>query len=92
MPGETEADNNIQALADFIEQGKQGNNEPTHYVDLPNTAPLVESGLYKENLYQDSHFFIHVSSPIVVFQEMINTEQHEVIGWRHISYKTVTFV
>lgn len=41
---ETEADDNIRMLADFIKQGKQGNSETVPYVDLPNTAP-PESGL-----------------------------------------------
>lgn len=36
---ETEADDNIRMLADFIKQGKQGNSETVSYVDLPNTAP-----------------------------------------------------
>lgn len=42
-PDETEADENIKMLADFIKKGKRNNNEPDHYVDLPNTAP-PESG------------------------------------------------
>lgn len=49
QPGETEADKNIQALADFIKQGKKGNNEPAHYADLPNTAPF-ESGLFNQHI------------------------------------------
>lgn len=44
LPAETEADENIQMLADFINKGKRDNNEFVQYVDLPNTAPL-ESGL-----------------------------------------------
>lgn len=41
---ETEADANIQMLADFINKGKQVNTETVPYADLPNTAP-PESGL-----------------------------------------------
>lgn len=47
-PDETEADENIKMLADFIKKGKQDNNEPNHYVDLPNTAP-PESGKFVQN-------------------------------------------
>lgn len=43
-PAETEADENIQMLADFISKGKRENNECVQYADLPNTAPL-ESGV-----------------------------------------------
>ncbi|XP_055297166.1 DNA topoisomerase 2-binding protein 1-A [Sitodiplosis mosellana] len=55
--GETEADEHIQALADFISKGKQGNDQQQQqYADVPNTATFES--------------------------EMMNTEQHEVIGWR----------
>lgn len=41
---ESEADDNIRMLADFINKGKQENSETVPYVDLPNTAP-PDSGL-----------------------------------------------
>lgn len=43
-PAESDAEENIQMLADFINRGKQDNNDHAHYADLPNTAP-AESGL-----------------------------------------------
>lgn len=63
---ETEADDNIRMLADFIKQGKQGkNSETVSYVDLPNTA-LAESGSFsfvnaavsQQMLSHTSHFII----------------------------------
>lgn len=44
-PAETEADQNIKMLADFINKGKRNSNDHAQYVDLPNTAP-PESGLF----------------------------------------------
>lgn len=41
---ETEVDDNIRKLAEFINKGKQGNSETVPYIDLPNTAQ-TESGL-----------------------------------------------
>lgn len=79
--GDTEVDANIQALADFITKSKQGNDRQQHqYVDLPNTAPH-ESGML---IISKS---IRLKKPILIVDlllhsEMVNTEQHEVIGWR----------
>lgn len=42
-PTESEADDNIRMLAEFIHKGKQGNSETVPYIDLPNTAQ-TESG------------------------------------------------
>lgn len=41
--GDTEADANIQALADLIKRNREENNEQIPFIDLPNTAP-PESG------------------------------------------------
>lgn len=49
QPDETEPDENIQMLADFIKKGKRTNEEPDHYMDLPNTAP-PESGKCFKNV------------------------------------------
>lgn len=46
--GETEADQNIKALADLINKNKEGNNEPLNYVDLPNTAPPDSGNLCRK--------------------------------------------
>lgn len=54
--GDTEVDANIQALADFITKGKQGNDRQQHqYVDLPNTAPH-ESGMLINQLNSKNQF------------------------------------
>lgn len=70
-PAESEADDNVRMLADFINKGKQGNSETVPYVDLPNTAP-PESGLCWRRRYRalnifSQHIFIFFINFFVVF-------------------------
>lgn len=46
-PGDTEADEHIQALADFISKGKQANDrQQQQYDDVPNTIPHESGNIY----------------------------------------------
>lgn len=50
-PAETEPDENIQALADFINKNKEHNNEPDHYADVPNSMPPDSGKLRAKQSY-----------------------------------------